>query len=201
MQVFLRSMVFTLFLGVFSSSSLAALQSPFGDAIQGNKYPPSEQVFVIDYNQVDAELRVRFSIRDGFYLYQHRFDFSPEEKVHRVHPLPEGELHSDEFFGDTVIYRDHVELVVDLNAARRNEILNVHLQGCADEGFCYPPTTQQIFLRRTAGTSDDTAALASSPAPEPLQASKSQTTSVFLWGLFILAGLALLAVLLRRRKK
>lgn len=197
MQVFLRSMVFTLCLAAFSNSSLAALQSPFGDAMQSSKYPPSEQVFVIDYHQVDAELRVRFSIRDGFYLYQHRFDFTPEGKIHTLHPLPEGELHSDEFFGDTVIYRDHVELVVDLNATRRNEILNVHLQGCADDGFCYPPTTQQIYLRRTDGAAvgnvnvDGTLDIKQQP----------RTKKSYIWALLIFVVLAIATYILRRRKK
>ena len=136
---------------ILSSFSAQAIQSPFADSLQKNKFPPVEQVFQLDYSQVDSELRVRFDISDGFYLYQHRLNFTPEEKINRIHPLPEGERFTDEFFGDTVIYRDSLELVVDLNAATRNEVLNVQFQGCADDGFCYPPSTQQIFLRRTNG--------------------------------------------------
>lgn len=134
-----------------SSLSVQAIQSPFADSLQKNKFPPVEQVFQLDYSQVDSELLVRFDISDGFYLYQHRLNFTPEEKINRLHPLPEGERFTDEFFGDTVIYRDSLELVMDLNAATRNEVLNVQFQGCADDGFCYPPSTQQIFLRRTNG--------------------------------------------------
>lgn len=136
----------------FNSCSAQAVQNPFADSLQQNRFPPVEHVFQLDYSQVDATLRVSFDISDGFYMYQHRFSFSPAEKLSSPLQLPEGEHYSDQFFGDTVIYRDQVDLVVHLNAAARNEVLTVHFQGCADEGFCYPPATQQIFLRRTAGT-------------------------------------------------
>ncbi len=136
----------------FGSFTAQAIQNPFADALQQNKFPPVEQVFQLDYTQVDATLRVSFNISDGFYMYQHRFNFTPAEKLSAPLQLPEGETYSDQFFGDTIIYRDQVDLVVHLNAAARNEVLTVHFQGCADEGFCYPPATQQIFLRRTAGT-------------------------------------------------
>lgn len=160
-----------------ASFTTQATQNPFADALQQSKFPPVEQVFQLDYNQVDATLRVSFNISEGFYLYQHRFNFTPAEKLSTPLQLPEGENYSDQFFGDTVIYRNHVELMVDLNAAARNEVLTIHFQGCADEGFCYPPSTQQIFLRRTAGKTDvagliDTTTI-NTTAPE--------TTSNWLW--------------------
>lgn len=128
-----------------------AQSNPFTDAMQQGQFPPPEQVFQLDYHQVDSLLTVSFDIRDGFYMYQHRFGFEPEHLVHQLHPMPEGIAYHDEFFGDTVIYRDRVALQVDLNAAQRNEVLTIRYQGCADAGFCYPPSTQTIFLRRTEG--------------------------------------------------
>lgn len=181
---------------VSSSSFVHAKQSPFADALQKNKFPPAEQVFQFDYNQRDAELRIRFDIQEGFYLYQHRFAFTPEDKVYRLHPLPAGTEHSDAFFGDTVIYRDSLELVVDLNAALRNEVLQVHFQGCADDGFCYPPSTYQVILRRTNGmqaTNTQTISEANG-TPKPIN---KATNWLALGSLVLLFG----AIIVMRRKK
>ncbi|MCO4321169.1 protein-disulfide reductase DsbD domain-containing protein [Aliidiomarina quisquiliarum] len=169
----------------FSSFTALAWQNPFADSLQPNKFPPVAQVFQLDYSQVDAKLRVSFDISDGFYMYQHRFNFTPAEKLSAPLQLPAGENYSDQFFGDTVIYRHHVELMVDLNAAARNEVLTVHFQGCADEGFCYPPSTLQIFLRRTAGTSSgtgvtDTTAI-STPDTTAVNLAATKTTPNLLW--------------------
>lgn len=181
---------------VFSAPSVYAKQSPFADALQKNKFPPAEQVFQFDYNQRDAELRVRFDIQEGFYLYQHRFAFTPEEKVYHLHPLPVGIEHSDAFFGDTVIYRDSLELVLDLNAALRNEVLQVHFQGCADDGFCYPPSTHQVFLRRTNGAQAMSTQTTSKPSVTPKPTNKA-TNWLVLGSLVLLFG----AIITIRKKK
>ena len=136
-----------------ASSQLNAQSSSLADALanQGSQFPPPEEVFVLDYQQIDHELTVSFDIRDGFYLYQHRFGFEPEAKLTGPLNLPEGIAYADEFFGDSIIYREQVSFTVPLNAARRNEPLTLKYQGCADDGFCYPPTTQTIYLRQTDG--------------------------------------------------
>src|SRR5690554_7158894 len=139
----------------------AAQNNPFSGALQQGQFPPPEEVFVLDYQQVDSLLTVSFKIREGFYLYQHRFGFEPEQLIHTQRPMPEGIEYKHEFFGDTVICRERVEFQVDLNQAERNQVLNVRYQGCADQGFCYPPATQPIFLRRTAGAGEAIPATAS----------------------------------------
>ncbi|CUS48210.1 MAG: thiol:disulfide interchange protein DsbD [Idiomarinaceae bacterium HL-53] len=130
-----------------------AQSTSLADALanQGSQFPPPEEVFVLDYQQIDHELTITFDIRDGFYLYQHRFGFEPEGKLAGPLSLPEGIAYADEFFGDSIIYREQVTFNVPLNAARRNEPLTLKYQGCADEGFCYPPSTQTIYLRQTEG--------------------------------------------------
>lgn len=151
---------------------LAAQQDIFGTSNVHN-YPPAEQVFQFDYHQTDSQLKINFQIPKGFYLYQHRFDVTPPEKVHSLHPFPEGIKHNDSFFGETVIYRDEVTLSLDLKAALRNETLEIHYQGCADEGFCYPPSIQTVYLRKTDG-----AAQSSASAPET-KASALHLSSIF----------------------
>ncbi|MCC5854275.1 MAG: protein-disulfide reductase DsbD [Idiomarina sp.] len=134
------------------AAPLSAQDNPFSQALQQqNRFLPVDQAFQLDFYQNDSELRVIFDIADRYYMYQHRFSFAPAELIHQVREFPEGIDHSDEFFGDTVIYRDRVELIVDLATARRNETLTVTFQGCADDGFCYAPASKTIYLRATSG--------------------------------------------------
>lgn len=159
-----------------------AHQSPFAESLQKHQFPPPEQVFVLDYQQIDSRLVIRFQIADDFYLYQHRFDFSPIEKIAQKHPLPAGEAYVDQYFGEVVVYRDQVEFVVDLEASKRNEVLTVHYQGCADEGYCYPPSTQSIFLRKTKGYQAHTDGRTSSASTRSLKTASFG----FFFGLFAL---------------
>ncbi|RTE85689.1 MULTISPECIES: protein-disulfide reductase DsbD domain-containing protein [Gammaproteobacteria] len=158
-----------------------------------NSFPPPEEVFILDYQQIDHELTVSFQIPEGFYLYQERFNLTPEEKVAGEIELPEGIAYEDQFFGSTVIYRDQVSFNVSLNQARRNEPLTVHYQGCADEGFCYPPSTQTIFLRQTNGV-NGTAAINT----ETSNPGNGNYSWVFL---IIVLAVGLLALFIIRKKQ
>jgi thiol:disulfide interchange protein DsbD len=87
-------------------------------------------------------MRLYFQIKQGYYLYQKRlkFDGLPAEQ----HPqLPPALNHNDEFFGDSAVYRDQLELLLPANAQGQ---LRLGWQGCADAGLCYPPQTTLIDL-------------------------------------------------------
>ncbi|TLP59145.1 MULTISPECIES: protein-disulfide reductase DsbD [Pseudomonas] len=104
---------------------------------------PVEQAFVLTQDRLpDGQLRLYFQIQDGYYLYQKRlkFDGLPTDQ----HPtLPQGENHHDEFFGDSTVYRQQLELLIPANASGE---LRLGWQGCADAGLCYPPQTTRIAL-------------------------------------------------------
>jgi thiol:disulfide interchange protein DsbD len=67
--------------------------------------------------------------------------------------LPRGERKTDEFFGDTEVYRKEVSIRVPvaLGAADPLRLVGTS-QGCADVGVCYVPmesrATLQLRLRR-----------------------------------------------------
>ncbi|MGE8061521.1 protein-disulfide reductase DsbD [Pseudomonas sp. NPDC089547] len=104
---------------------------------------PVEQAFVLSHDrQADGQMRLYFQIKPGYYLYQKRlkFDGLPPEQ----HPqLPAALNHHDEFFGDSAVYRDQLELLLPANAQGQ---LRLGWQGCADAGLCYPPQTTSIDL-------------------------------------------------------
>nr|Q9KJZ3.1 RecName: Full=Thiol:disulfide interchange protein DsbD; AltName: Full=Protein-disulfide reductase; Short=Disulfide reductase; Flags: Precursor [Pseudomonas sp. JR1/K1]AAF80267.1 putative disulfide isomerase DsbD [Pseudomonas sp. JR1] len=104
---------------------------------------PVGKAFVFTSERLESgETQLYWQIADGYYLYQKRlkFDGLPAEQ----HPaLPEGETHSDEFFGEQQVYRQGLELKIAAGATGQ---IKVGFQGCADAGLCYPPHTQVVDL-------------------------------------------------------
>jgi thiol:disulfide interchange protein DsbD len=104
---------------------------------------PVGKAFTFTSERLESgETQLFWQIADGYYLYQKRlkFDGLPTEQ----HPaLPEGEAHSDEFFGEQQVYRQGLELKIPAGASGQ---VKVGFQGCADAGLCYPPQTQVVDL-------------------------------------------------------
>ncbi|NQD74867.1 protein-disulfide reductase DsbD, partial [Pseudomonas sp. CM27] len=107
-----------------------------------------------------------------------KFDGLPAEQ----HPqLPPALNHHDEFFGDSAVYRDQLELLLPANAQGQ---LRLGWQGCADAGLCYPPQTTMIELGGSA-------APAAEQASDQALASGLQSGNLA-WGVLAFFGLGLL---------
>ena len=143
---------------------------------------PVDKAFVLTSERLDSgETQLFWQITDGYYLYQKRLKFdglaADQQPV-----LPEGESHSDEFFGEQPVYRQGLE--VKIPAAASGQI-KVSYQGCADAGLCYPPQTRVIDLGGKA------AATPGAEAPDQALASSLQQRALG-WSLLVFFGLGLL---------
>jgi len=110
-----------------------------------------EQAFRLTVTKADdGLLRMNWKISEGYYLYrkQVKVEGDPVGSVRQV-KLPAGTLKTDEFFGETEVYHDSLDVLVEAPDARA---LNVSWQGCADAGLCYPPQTLQVKLADVAAT-------------------------------------------------
>lgn len=139
---------------LFSGSSTMAYAQTFNinDAMSNDSdFLPVNRAFQFSYEQQDNELHLRFEIEEGYYLYQHRFSYQPESLIYGLQPLPTALEHYDEFFGETFIYREALEIVVELAPLQGGETLTFTFQGCADAGLCYAPTQHEIPLTATSG--------------------------------------------------
>ena len=111
---------------------------------------------------------VRFTAAPQYYLYRHTIDFSIPGSEIRVSAidLPEALAIQDEYFGDTEVYYDQVEIPVRLERpagpARSVELL-AEFQGCLTDGICYPPMSRAVVVDLPAATPEDVAAAASLP--------------------------------------
>src|SRR3990167_4237949 len=145
------------------------------------EFLPVEKAFVFTSERLESgETQLFWQITDGYYLYQKRLKFEglPSEQQP---PLPEGEAHSDEFFGEQPVHRQGLELKIPAGATGQ---IKVGFQGCADAGLCYPPQTQVVYLGgNVAGATNE--------APDQAMASGLQQRALG-WSLLVFFGLGLL---------
>jgi thioredoxin:protein disulfide reductase len=108
---------------------------------------PPDQAFRYTTSSDGREIVVRWTVQPGYYLYLKRMGLeSADAGVTVGTPVyPKGELHNDEFFGEQIVFRGDFEVraPVTLPAGTSRFNLDLKLQGCADAGLCYPPTTWQ----------------------------------------------------------
>ena len=143
---------------------------------------PVDKAFVLTSERLESgENQLFWQIADGYYLYQKRLKFDGLA-AENAPALPEGESHSDEFFGEQPVYRQGLE--VKIPAAASGQI-KVTYQGCADAGLCYPPQTRVIDLGGKAVTATG------AQAPDQALASSLQQRALG-WSLLVFFGLGLL---------
>lgn len=101
-------------------------------------------------------VEVRYVIAKGYYLYRDklRFSLEPETLSAGGPQLPPGQVHKDEFFGETRVYRDEVIITLPIRreAQAGRLVLTATSQGCADVGVCYVPVEQKTELRMASAT-------------------------------------------------
>jgi thiol:disulfide interchange protein DsbD len=136
------------------------------------EFPPPDEVFFPDLIAIDGNtIELGFRIIPEFYLYRNRLsvrivgDSAYAEKL----MLPDGKIHTDEFFGEQQVYYNEVfgRIYVARASSEATELsVEVNYQGCADAGLCYVPLTEVLTVKMpAAGAISDIAALTASAQP------------------------------------
>ena len=161
--------------------------------------PPAAKVFQLTTTFVDPNtFSLDWHIKKGFYLYKSRIKLT-EHRASNFHlgtlSFPEALKQIDAQGKDYYVYRDQLKLPVSVLAEQPGEtLLTIHYQGCADDGFCYPPQTQEIKLTADSSLALTNASLENSEQPSPpVQSSLTENEkfdrlfSTNNWGLIILS--------------
>jgi thiol:disulfide interchange protein DsbD len=110
---------------------------------QDQDVPPPQQVFKYTTRADGERIHLDFAILDGYYLYRSRFGFDSgtDGVTLGAAAFPQGETHTDEYFGAQEIYRRKFSIAIPYRrvGAASNLELKLKLQGCADAGLCYLP--------------------------------------------------------------
>ena len=155
------------FLGGLLLAALPALNAGAVDGLPFNKpalpaalaAPSAPKTFLMPEEafkvSVDAaapqDLSVQFTPAPGYYLYRDRIKVvgtsgAPMGSV----AFPQAESKQDPSFGRVWVYHHPFAVDVSLPAAPPHEVA-ITYQGCADQGICYPPTTQNFVLASATG--------------------------------------------------
>ena len=130
-------------------------------ALGADEILPPDQAFKVSAKALAADrVETSWDIADGYYLYRNKMRF--ESKTGQIRlgepAFPSGQTHHDENFGDVVIYRNTLNVPINVTAENGASYLQllVQYQGCADRGICYPPqkTTFDLKLPTPVATTD-----------------------------------------------
>ncbi len=141
---------------------------------------PANEAFQLSVTPMNPNLfQVNWTIKNGYFLYKNRIKL----QVTTPNNIHLGTLHfppplskPDKQGGVYPIYRDQLTIPVDVLGKEAGEsIVNVHFQGCSDEGFCYPPQNTKIKL-----SIDNTLALTGAvvESPDPVITAVPDKTAV-----------------------
>ena len=111
--------------------------------LQDNEIKPADEVFVMNYSEDGGVLKVNWSIEDGYYLYFDSILIKENQKIVDF-DVTDGMIidHDDEFFGETKIIRNILE--ISSKEEIETNFIEIAYQGCSDRGFCYPVQNKNI---------------------------------------------------------
>jgi thioredoxin:protein disulfide reductase len=113
--------------------------------------PPANAVFQLHVKVHDPNtVLLTWEIKPGFFLYRDRISLNQanNEFVDLADiKLPTPITKTNALNQTILIYRKQLKLPLALVGLHPGEtIINIHYQGCADDGFCYPPESRAIKL-------------------------------------------------------
>ncbi len=134
-----------------SAGGWSDIIKPSGAAGGKDEFLPPDQAFKLNAETRNATATLSWVIAPGYYLYKDRISISTATPgVDLGKPvLPQGDPKHDEYFGDTEVYHEVVDISVPLArtaASTESMSLKVTYQGCADAGLCYNPITKTLEL-------------------------------------------------------
>ena len=94
----------------------------------------------------DGRVLARWVMPEGYYLYRHSLNLVGKDGTELGSlTIPPGKQKTDEFFGEVEVYYNFLEIAAPVVAQSRAEVvIDVHYQGCADAGLCYPPEIREF---------------------------------------------------------
>lgn len=111
---------------------------------------PVDEAFRFGHYREADSLRIFWQVLPGYYLYRDKINISIDE-VDVALDLPLGQWRDDEVFGRVRVLDGLVEVSVPLVSGRYEA--DVGYQGCAAQGYCYPPQKRSVNSQKESETS------------------------------------------------
>lgn len=147
---------------------------------------------------------VKWSIAEGYYLYQEKISVKLNQEENSSFDLPtfsiSPEDYNDPYFGLMKIFKKPVQAIFKASQPplKAEDVVEIAYQGCT-EGFCYPPEVKEIKVAdlpiaqvaNTEKTSENSTALSAQPKAEQDRLAESLFNSKYAVFGFFLLGLGL----------
>ena len=162
---------------------------PVQAAIDQSDFLSPEEAFQYELVPEGERYRLEWEIAEDYYLYRKRMSVTGQDAELAAVSYPQGELITDEYFGESEVYYGQAGVMIDPGEAGT---LELSWQGCADEGLCYPPQSATVTLdgESTGGAQTGESA----PQAEDEYLAGSLADSSLAWNLALFFGLGLLLV-------
>lgn len=132
-------------------------------------HPDEAFTFRAYANDGEGTITAEWVIAEGYYLYreQFRFEVVGNSNITLGDPrFPQGEIHTDEFFGEQEVYYQQVAIEIPVAGDEGEAFtLRARYQGCADAGLCYPPLFKSVNLEVPGGQPSGDAAAVDASVP------------------------------------
>ena len=113
--------------------------SALNQIIAGNEILDPEDAFKMNVIKIEDSLLINWKIAKSYYLYQNSIKVTHKNKLVAFVLIGDPIVHNDEFLGETVIFRDSLDLEILSQTEQNLMNYEVIFQGCAEKRFCYTP--------------------------------------------------------------
>jgi thioredoxin:protein disulfide reductase len=117
-----------------------------------DEFLPPDQAFQLTSKVKAGAATLTWVIAPNYYLYKDRIKISTSTAGYQLGALvlPKGDSKTDDYFGETEVYHEVVDVTVPVTAAPAGGgplNLKVTYQGCAEAGLCYTPINKALDLQ------------------------------------------------------
>ncbi|HKJ87710.1 MAG TPA: protein-disulfide reductase DsbD domain-containing protein, partial [Gammaproteobacteria bacterium] len=145
---------FTLSLPAASDTAAADDSGSSGASAGGGNLLSPQKAFKASVSAAGPDrVKATWDLADGYYLYRDKLDLKvvkPKGIQVADKQVPQGKAKYDKVFKKTLhIFRHQTSLTANLarkGTGAQPVTVELHYQGCADAGVCYPPQTKRVQL-------------------------------------------------------
>ena len=131
-----------LYLFVFLSGFIFS-NIPFED----NDLLNVDEAFIFNVEVKKNKIIASWEIKPGYYLYKKSISIQNINNIVKHNFISKNELRVfDEFFGESVIFKNYLSIVAEIVDNEFNEFkdIKVAYQGCAEGRYCYPKMIKSL---------------------------------------------------------
>ena len=106
-----------------------------------------DEAFIFSSKVENTKVYVSWSIKPGYYLYKKSILITANTDSLKYNYISKNQSTiSDEFFGESIIFKDFLEIdanLLQLHPLERKDIKIIY-QGCAEGKYCYPEVIKSL---------------------------------------------------------